>query len=355
MFKSINIIKEDIHILLIGPVTNAKANLIGGATISFGYLLNYLDSTKEAYTLINTQKFPNGLARLLNPFYVLFKVIANYSIADVLFLNSSRKGTQFLAPILAIIAHWSDKKFVFRPFGGNIKEYTGEYNQLQKWIFDWTILKTNIFFLQTKALLQFYANRNINTQHLPTSRDQPSLEYLRENRPFAKKFIYLGFVNEAKGIRHILEASKKLDDSYTIHVFGPVQEPYYSNHAKALEGIYQGLLNKDEVLKTLQNYDVLMLPTFYDGEGYPGALIEAYSIGLPVISTHWKSIPEIVKDGETGRLINIKSTNALVEAIEYFNNSNYQKYSEKARAYFLENFETETVTKKVINQIKALF
>lgn len=345
---------KKIHILLIGPVTNVEANLVGGATISFGYLVDYLKRNGDDYNVINTQRFPLGLSRVLNPFYVLLKVILYLFKTDVLFLNSSRGGTKFLAPVLFVLAKGFGKKFVFRPFGGDIKDYTAKYSSFQNWIFKSSVLKADIFFLQTKELIAYYAEYKANIIQLPTSREKPEDHLLRRNRPFQKRFIFIGFINEAKGIDQILAAADQLGDQFTIDIYGPIkQEKYHGSFEKSKH--YKGVLNKDEVLKTLQSYDVLILPTYYEGEGYPGVIIEAYSVGVPVISTDWKAIPEIIEDGSTGKVIAPKSSSKLVAAMTSFDKHNYSEYSKNARAYFLENFDSETVSGGVISEIKSLF
>jgi len=345
---------KGIHIMLIGPVTNVSKNLIGGASISFGYLVDYLERSAASYTVVNTKKYFSLGAQLINPVYIMFRVLTHLKRTDVVFLNSSRGGTKYLAPLLYGLTKLSRKKFVFRPFGGNIDEYTSKYNRIQKWIFKSTVLQADIFFLQTQKLLQHFSKYNANTVHLPTSRNQPDSKLLRDNRPFQKRFIYLGHLRKDKGIDHILEATKELGEEYTIDIYGPIQQNRYDNLLQN-DSNYKGILSKDQVLNTLSSYDVLLLPTYYEGEGYPGAIIEAYSLGLPVISTSWKSIPEIVKDGQTGVLIPPKSTVDLIQAIRSFNQSNYSTFSNKAQQYFLESFYTERVNKKAINQIYSLF
>ena len=56
-----------------------------------------------------------------------------------------------------------------------------------------------------------------------------------------------------------------------------------------------------------------MLPS-YD-EGFPIVLLEAMSIGLPVVASHVAGIPELVTDGETGFLIAPGDTEALATRV----------------------------------------
>ena len=89
-----------------------------------------------------------------------------------------------------------------------------------------------------------------------------------------------------------------------IDVYGPFKDGDCSEKIFENSRVdYCGVLPPEKVLPTLSQYDVLLLPSFHPGEGYPGIVIEAFSLGLPVIATNWQAIPEIVQDGENGLLV----------------------------------------------------
>lgn len=52
--------------------------------------------------------------------------------------------------------------------------------------------------------------------------------------------------------------------------------------------------------EVLKNYDALLFPTYYEGEGFAGTIIDAFAAGLPVIASDWKYNSEIIKQGITG-------------------------------------------------------
>ena len=46
----------------------------------------------------------------------------------------------------------------------------------------------------------------------------------------------------------------------------------------------------------MQDYFVLLFPTNYEGKGFAGILIDAYSAGVPVIAYDWKYNAERVNE-----------------------------------------------------------
>lgn len=62
-----------------------------------------------------------------------------------------------------------------------------------------------------------------------------------------------------------------------------------------------------------ENADIFVFPTYNDA--FPLVNLEAMQFGLPVVSTFEGSIPDIVKDNETGFLVNREDVHMLAEKI----------------------------------------
>ena len=77
---------------------------------------------------------------------------------------------------------------------------------------------------------------------------------------------------------------------------------------------FLGKLHHDEVLKRIHDSDLFVLTSIE--ERLPIVLIEAMSLGTPVITTEVGEIPEIIQTGFNGILIPPKSPNFVAESIE---------------------------------------
>jgi len=76
---------------------------------------------------------------------------------------------------------------------------------------------------------------------------------------------------------------------------------------------FLGVITEDEKRELFKKATIFLLPSY--AEGQPIAILEAMAAGLPVISTAVGSIPEVIKDGENGFLIEPGDYRELAEKI----------------------------------------
>lgn len=57
---------------------------------------------------------------------------------------------------------------------------------------------------------------------------------------------------------------------------------------------YRGFVSGEEKAALLRDCDCLCFPTFYPAEGQPVNLIEALAVGMNVVTTRWRAIPEML-------------------------------------------------------------
>ncbi len=98
---------------------------------------------------------------------------------------------------------------------------------------------------------------------------------------------------------------------------GSLRAPLEARAAAALPaGSYRFLGFVEDIRGFMNACDVFVFPTTPAfGEGFGLAALEASAVGLPIVATAVGPIPEVVADGESGRLVPARAPAALAAAI----------------------------------------
>jgi glycosyltransferase involved in cell wall biosynthesis len=77
---------------------------------------------------------------------------------------------------------------------------------------------------------------------------------------------------------------------------------------------YLGFVSGNEKIRALREADLFCFPTRYLGENQPVNLIEAMAFGLPIVTTRWRSLPEMLPQNYPG-IISIESPDEIAAAL----------------------------------------
>ena len=310
-----NDLKSELDILMIGSLPPP----VGGARVAFQHILNELNNRERIkVSVISTWPAGNGILRKMP--YALnttLRTLLKAKQASVITFFAARGGIIFWAPFLHFIARLLGKPWILRVFGGG---FDLTYTELPRWAKVWvrkTSLSADIVLFQTKHLVEYFENISHKKNILLHSNFRP-LEELepRLGRQRCNRFVFMGKVKASKGVKEIIQASHLLDQNVEIHIFGPLEDGMQEIDFEDCDKVtYCGILPPDDVIPALRRYDALLLPTYYKDEGYPGIIIEAYSVGIPVIASRWRAITEIV-DESSGILVTPKDPVDLATAMQ---------------------------------------
>lgn len=130
-----------------------------------------------------------------------------------------------------------------------------------------------------------------------------------ESRRF--RFVYIGGVNAFKGVPLLLEAWRRLAarDS-ELWLVGPAS-PTVLKQIPELPGLcYLGAVPHQELSGLLQQCDVLVFPSYFEGFGI--VILEAMACGLPVLTTTATGGQDIITYGQDGWIIEPGDVERLV-------------------------------------------
>ena len=148
----------------------------------------------------------------------------------------------------------------------------------------------------------------------------PQIDALaREERPAPARLrvLFAGGMTQRKGLADLFAAIALLNSpQLELVVMGSLVQPLEWYEKRAPTFTYEPPRPHREVLELMQTCDVLVLPSIVEGR----ALVqqEAMACGLPVIATRNAGADDLIRDGETGFLIPIRSPQAIAEKLSWF-------------------------------------
>lgn len=124
-----------------------------------------------------------------------------------------------------------------------------------------------------------------------------------------------------KGGRELLEAfkilSKKYDNIRLIMKVKPPEEIIKRYSLPKVEFLTKHFNTREELFREFyEKIDIFVLPTYVDSFGY--SLLEAMSVGLPLISTDIFAIPEIIEEGKNGLLVHSPISDFRTDYVPFF-------------------------------------
>jgi glycosyltransferase involved in cell wall biosynthesis len=335
------------NLLLFGPYPDARApHHIGGTTILFKNFIDHLEANAIPHSYISITHFHGTGHRIFNFFYVFFKALVQIPKFKVVIFNFNRTGLLYIAPVLYAWAKIFRVHIVLRMFGDCTLDALSKSFFLHGLILKRILKNADLLFFETKKQVEYFKNYNANTHWFPNCREFPMVFHERQ---YHKRFVFISQLRVAKGVGLIVDAFKEIGNDYSIEIYGPVYDPEL-NYVKELPS-YKGVLPFDRVYDVLNEHDVLLLPTF-KGEGYPGIIIEAYAMSVPVIVSRWNSIPEMVNEGVSGLLIEPNSVTSLKEAILSIDKDNYKKLN-KGAFEMSDYFRSDFIHQRILSIIQS--
>jgi glycosyltransferase involved in cell wall biosynthesis len=170
------------------------------------------------------------------------------------------------------------------------------------------------------------------------------------------KLLYVGHFTSFKGIEPLIKSLYHVTKTYpgtqlTLAYSGYGSKKKVSKLIKKL-GLGNNVVqkNKINVYNELSKNDFLIIPyrSSIGTSHYHNVLLEAMSVGTPILASKVGSIPEIIKDEETGIFINPKKPKHIAnKIIDTFENKELRKtISEKQRKLFQEKFLLKDIIQK---------
>jgi glycosyltransferase involved in cell wall biosynthesis len=305
-------------VALIGSIGYGESTSSGQVIrtrILYKALLEHYGS--DGVYMINTSDYSHHALSIIG------RTVCSLFSSDTYIVILSGNGRKVFFPVLRFFKKAFGKNVLNNIIGG---DYASSVRKYPKYIEYSNAFDVN--WVQMPSMKIEVEQEGIhNVEVLPNSKPLVivSEESLEKNSQKPFQFCTFSRVSKAKGIELAINAIEQINRKTgetvaELTIYGKPDDDYAQDFKgvmdKATEAIkYGGVIDYDKASDELRKYYMLLFPTTFYGEGFPGTIIDAYSSGVPVIASDWKFNPELIESGRTGYIYDHEKPEELVRFI----------------------------------------
>jgi glycosyltransferase involved in cell wall biosynthesis len=204
--------------------------------------------------------------------------------------------------------------------------------------------------------------KNIQEKYMPTVKSTPNIILYNfstsiiqkgKSTPKDKYFLFFGRLSYEKGLKTLLTAFKDIPEcKLKVVGTGPKEEELKQFVLKTnMQNVdFLGYKQGKELSDLVYNAYFVVVPSEWY-ENNPMTIIEAYSVGTPVIGAKIGGIPEIVDDGKTGfqfTSANVEELKAVILKTNNLSNEEYSTISNNTIKFANDNLSPHSYWNKLI-------
>lgn len=247
---------------------------------------------------------------------------------DAVYMTPTPTGVSFIRDAMfASIMNIFLVRKIFHLHGQGVRRYYRDslfYRTLYRWVF-WGAQVIHLSEQMRKDISGIVPNSCIHI--VPNGVDGPPTPVRREKAPAnaTPVLLYLSNITRLKGIFVFLDALKILAEAgldFEAQLAGAPSDP--QTMRQFLETCeqrvlkprvrYLGIVVGDAKDRLFRDADIFIMPTLFEAFGL--VAVEAMAYSLPVVASNEGSLPDIIRNGETGLIVEKGNPAALAAAIE---------------------------------------
>lgn len=305
-----------IKVLTIGPKYTEKGGI---ASVVNSYLPMY-----SRFNFIASYVSGNIIKKILNLFLSLFKLIYWCIFKNIKIVHiHTASNTDFIrSSIYVYISRLFQKQVILHIHGGKFEDFYLKNKRLVKT----TCIKCQALVTVSNYFVCFLKNTNLNNNIflIPNCINEPSrtLIYSKAKEPL--NLLYMGKIDENKGIFHLLEIISKnkceLVGKVILNIAGNgdvnrlskiIEENDMQGYVK-----YHGWADENKKNELLSVSDVYIQLSEFESFGI--SILEAMSYGLPIITTGVGGVTDLVEDKINGLIVKREDDESIRKAIMFF-------------------------------------
>ncbi|HQA16201.1 MAG TPA: glycosyltransferase [Candidatus Avimonas sp.] len=284
---------------------NLNGEAVGGQTIKTRIIGETLSGI---YGLEQVKRLDTAGWRKKAPVFLIQCVKLACQSEHIVILPAHR-GVKVLVPLFVFLSRLFGRKLHYVVVGAWLADLLKGSRLLTK-----IMKKVDFIYPQTNTLIEKLNKIGIagNLYLMPNFKAVPPLNLDFDGIAFEKpyKLCMMSRINCQKGVEAAVEAVRRLNIKHgkktaVLDIYGPVEDGYKERFEELLSSNseyvrHRGTVDYNHAVNVLKDYYLLLFPTKYFTEGFPGTILDGYLSGVPVLASKWESWQDIIEDKRTG-------------------------------------------------------
>lgn len=307
--------KDKIKVLMIGPDRSVHGGISG---VVNNYYAAGLDE-KIDLCYIGTMVEGSGMKKLLKAAGALFWFLCKLPRYEIAHINMASDSSYYRKSVFIRVAALFRKKIVIHQHGGDFEGfYRKELSERGRKRVQKILFMGNAFLVLAPPWKRFFGTI-IGEDNITVFPDSIEIPPLVEKNYGQQRILFLGRLCKEKGVRELLEAMPVLKKKYPdcmLYLGGIWEDKELEQLAAEQKDsvTYIGWVSGAEKKKYLEDCDIFVLPSYFEGQSL--SILEAMANSCAVAASDTGGIPEMIINGETGLLFRPESTQALTEGLD---------------------------------------
>lgn len=301
-------------VLMVGPDRSVHGGISGVVNNYYAAGLDQKIELKYIGTMIEGSKV-RKLWRAMKAYMQFLVQLSGY---DIVHVNMASDASYVRKSFFIKAAKRAGKKIVIHQHGGDFEGYYGQLSQKGKKRVKEILSMGDIMLVLAPSWKKFFGTL-IDENKIIVFPDCIEMPPVYQKQYGQHKLLFLGRICKEKGVLELLAAAEKLQQKYPgakLYLGGIFEDEKLKEQIEKNSDFvkYLGWISGKEKQKYLQESDIFVLPSYFEGQSI--AILEAMANYCAIAASDTGGIPQMIQQEETGLLFEPRDEKSLYAALD---------------------------------------
>jgi len=253
-----------------------------------------------------------------------FRILRHLIVSEQVILSLNIRGRYAIIPLVYFLSFFKKKRSALFVMGGAMGQEVKCLNRFFRRLFVKSLNDLDAIFVQSLNLKDELNSSGVkNIFVVYNGKKDFGHRWRIDNKQ--GRMVFASRITKTKGVFELAKAveilRREFNPDISLDFYGPVDKNVRQEFEKLLankKGLisYCGVLTPDKVQEVMSRYHLFVLPTYHNGEGLPGIMIDAGFVGIPTILSRIKALDEFFFDRESVLFVPPLAIDAIVDKVK---------------------------------------